>query len=625
MTGVEVIRERARELPDQPGVYLFRDTDGGVLYVGKAKSLKKRVGSYARGDRALDRKTTDLILRVAAVESMLASSETEALFLEQNLIKRHRPAFNIRLRDDKSYPYIAVTVGDRFPRVLFTRERHRKGVRYFGPYANASKVRETLDVLNRVFPYRPCEGPEPGRRSGIPCLDYHIGRCLAPCVGYVSEEGYRDLIDGVIEFLEGRSGPIERELAREMRVAAEERRYEDAARARNRLEAVRHLRERQLVDRAGVGDVDVFGVAHDGDLATVLILPLRGGRLGDRFTYVVENAASSSPDELVLLAADERYGGPTGSVPPLVCVPAELEEGEVIGELLSEWRGGRVELRVPERGEKKRLLDLAQTNAAHALEEARLQGERTRLRRFGALEELREVLNLEALPVRIECFDISNLGEAQTVASMVVFEQGIPKKADYRIFGIGHGQGQDDFASMSEAVRRRFTRLANAQSAEEGYDPGFASVPNLVVIDGGKGQLSAALGALDGLDLPRVAAIGLAKRIEEVFVPGRAEPIVLPDDSPALLLLRRIRDEAHRFALKHHRRRRTKASGTDSLFERLPGVGPARKQALLEHFGSPAGVLAASADELESVPGLPRKTAREIHAFLNKTGGAGPS
>jgi excinuclease ABC subunit C len=385
---------------------------------------------------------------------------------------------------------------------------------------------------------------------------------------------------------------------------------------------VKHLRERQLVDRPGSGDLDVFGIAQDGDLATVLILPLRGGRLGDRFTFVVENAASSSPDELVLLAAEERYGGPNGTVPPLVCVPAELDEGELIGELLSEWRGGRVELRVPERGANRKLLELAQTNAAHALEEARLQGERTRLRRFGALEELREVLNLESLPLRIECFDISNLGEQATMASMVVFEQGVPKKADYRIFGIGHDQGQDDFASMSEAVRRRFTRLANADSADDGYDPGFASVPNLVVIDGGKGQLSAALGALDGLDLPRVAAIGLAKRIEEVYVPGRSDPILLPPDSPALLLLRRIRDEAHRFALKHHRRRRAKASGTNSLFERLPGVGPARKQALLQHFGSPAGVLAATADELESVPGLPRKTAREIHAFLNKTGGA---
>ncbi len=622
MPGVEVIRERARELPDAPGVYLFGDESGAILYVGKAKSLRKRVTSYTRADRALDRKTLDLVLRVSTVETMLAASETEALLLEQNLVKRHRPPFNVRLRDDKSYPYVAVTVGDRFPRVLFTRERHRRGVRYFGPYASASKVRETLDVLNRVFPYRPCEGPEPGRRSGIPCLDYHIGRCLAPCVGYVSEEGYRELIDGVIAFLEGRSGPIERALEAEMHAAAAGQRYEEAARARNRLEAVRHLRERQLVDRVGTGDLDVIGLAVDGDLAVVLILPVRGGRVGDRLTYVLENAAGSPPAELILLAVAERYAGVT--VPPLVCVPVDVAETAFLAELLQEWRAGIVEVRTPVRGAKRRLLEMANSNAVNALETARLQGERTRQRRIGALEELREALNLEALPLRIECFDISNLGDQATVASMVVFEQGVAKKSDYRVFGIDRTGGPDDFASMAEAVRRRFTRLANASSVDGDHDPGFATLPNLVVIDGGRGQLSAALGALDGLDLPRVAAIGLAKRIEEVFVPGRAEPVLLDVDSPALLLLRRIRDEAHRFALKHHRRRRSRIAGTDSLFERLPGVGPARKRILLAHFGSPASVLAASADELERVPGLPARTAREIHAFLNKTGGAGP-
>ena len=399
--------------------------------------------------------------------------------------------------------------------MLFTRERHRKGVRYFGPYASASKVRETLDVLNRVFPYRPCEGPEPGRRSGIPCLDYHIGRCLGPCVGYVSEEGYRELIDGIIEFLEGRSGPIERELAREMKSAATERRYEDAARARNRLEAVRHLRERQLVDRPGVGDIDVFGIAQEGDLATVLILPLRGGRLGDRFTFMVENAAASSPDELVLLAAEERYGGPNGSVPPLVCVPAELEEGELIGELLSEWRGGRVEMRVPERGNNRKLLELAQTNAAHALAEARLQGERTRLRRFGALEELREVLNLESLPLRIECFDISNTwASRRRWPRWSCSSTGMPKKADYRIFGIERtGRAR----TTSRRCRRPCAAVHAARERRLGRQRlrpvGSPPCPNLVVIDGGKGQLTAALGGArrsttsprGGRDRPRQA------------------------------------------------------------------------------------------------------------------------
>ncbi len=623
--GVEVIREGARELPDAPGVYLMHGSADEVLYVGKAKSLRKRVGSYARGDRLLDRKTLDLVARVASIESIVVESESEALFLEQNLVKRHRPAFNIRLRDDKSYPFIAVTVGERFPRVLFTRERHRRGVRYFGPYANASKVRETLDVLGRVFPFRPCEGPQPGRRSGVPCLDYHIGRCLAPCVAYVSEERYRELIDGVVAFLEGRTRPIERQLEEDMKVASAEQRFEDAARARNRLTAVRHLMERNLVDRVGSADFDVIAVASDGDVASVQVFPLRDGRLGDRFSYTLENAAEESVGALVLAAVEERYAAPSGGVPPLVCVPEGIDDVGALADRLCELRGGQVEVRVPLRGEKRRLLELATRNARHALEGARLQGERDRARRVGAIEELREALNLESLPLRIECFDVSNLGDQATVASMVVFEQGVAKRSDYRVFGIEHGQGQDDFASMAEAVRRRFTRLANPASAERDYDAGFAATPNLVVIDGGRGQLSAALGALDGIDLPRVAAIGLAKRIEEVFLPGRSDPIILAEDSPALLLLRRIRDEAHRFALRHHRERRSRAAGTESLFERLPGVGPARRNALLSHFGSPAAVLAASPGELEAVPGLPRATARQIHAFLHRAGGPGPA
>ncbi len=639
-TGVDVIRERARELPDAPGVYLLGGRDGDVLYVGKAKSLRKRVASYARADRALDRKTADLVARVATVDSMLATSETEALLLEQNLIKRHRPPFNIRLRDDKSYPYIAVTVSDPYPRVMFTREHHRRGVRYFGPYASASKVRETLDVLNRVFPFRPCEGPEPGRRSGVPCLDYHIGRCHAPCVGYISREGYREVIDGVIEFLEGRSEPIERRLEAEMRAAADEHRFEDAARARNRLAAVRHLRERQLVDRASVGDVDVLGVAREGDLACVVLLPVRGGRLGDRFNVLLENSAESELDDVIEVFAAERYGLGGVSVPPLVLVPDGLQRREALAELLSERRGARVELRHPERGEKRRLAELAQTNARHALRGEALRVEQTRSRSVGALEELRDVLNLESLPQRIECFDVSNLGESATMASMVVFEGGTAKKADYRIFGIGHGQGQDDFASMAEAIRRRFTRLADAQQPHsEAADPedfarlraagagdpdaSFAATPNLIVIDGGKGQLSAALEALGQIELPRVAAIGLAKRIEEVFLPGRSDPVLLDADSPALLLLQRVRDEAHRFALLHHRRRRARTT-TESIFDRLPGVGPARKRALMRHFGTPNRILEATPAELEAVPGLPPKTARAIYAHLHRTGGAAP-
>ena len=427
------------------------------------------------------------------------------------------------------------------------------------------------------------------------------------------------MIDGVIEFLEGRTEPIERELEREMRAAAEEQRFEDAARARNRLQAVRHLRERQLVDRASVGDVDVIGVERDGDLACVVLLPLRDGRLGDRFLLFVENSADSSLDGLLEAFAAERYGAGGVAVPPLVVVPPGLEDPETLASLLRERRGARVELRAPERGEKRRLGELAQRNARHALQNEVLRAEHTQSRRVDALEELREALNLESLPVRIECFDISNLGESATVASMVVFEGGVAKKADYRIFGIGHGRGQDDFASMAEAVRRRFTRLTAADEQGE-YDASFAALPNLVVIDGGKGQLNAALDALGALDLPRVACVGLAKRIEEVFLPGRSQPVLLEEGSAGLLLLQRVRDEAHRFALSHHRRRRARTT-TDSIFDHLPGVGPARKRALMRHFGTPNRIFEATPAELEAVPGLPPKTARAVYSYLHRTGG----
>ena len=624
--GAELIRERARDLPDSPGCYLYKDESDTILYVGKAKSLRKRVASYARVDRLLERKTHELVGRVAAIETVVTATESEAFMLEQSLIRRHRPQFNIRLRDDKSYPYIAVTVSDRYPRVLFTRERHRRGVRYFGPYSSAYKVRATLDVLSRVFPYRPCEGPQPGRRSGIPCLDYHIGRCGAPCVGYVSEEGYREIIDGVIEFLSGRTKTIERRLEWEMRDAAAGQRFEEAARARNRLTAIRSLAERQLTDNPSTGDVDVIGVARSGAIACVQLFPVRAGRLGDRFSFVIENAEGASEQEILEAFAAQRYGPseevPGAAVPPLVLVGDAVEETAPLRDLLAERRGAAVEVRVPQRGEKRRLLELAEANARHALEGERLRGAHARERQAGALEELREVLNLESLPERIECFDISNLGDESTMASMVVFEGGVSIRSHYRIFGIDREGGPNDFASMAEAVRRRFTRLVAArsgQAGDEGADVSFSSTPDLVVIDGGKGQLGAALEELRVFDLPRVACVGLAKRIEEVFVPGETAPIVLPEDSPALLLLRAIRDEAHRFALSHHRKRRSRST-TVSLVDQIPGVGPARKRALLQHFRSPQGILSASPTEMEAVPGLPPKTARAIWDHLHKTG-----
>jgi excinuclease ABC subunit C len=616
-TREERIEVQLKGLPAKPGVYLFRDGKGSVLYVGKAKSLRARVRSYFRGGDSrlgLDR----LIERVEQIEVIVTSTEVEAFHLEQNLIKRYRPTFNVRLRDDKSYPYIAVTVEDEYPRVMFTRERHRRGVVYFGPYASAKKVRETLDVLNRVFPYRPCEGPQPGRHSGIPCLDYHIDRCLAPCVGYVTKEDYREIVERVIEFLSGETRPVQRELEEKMHAAAERQEFEEAARYRNRLIAVRHLAERQAADKRAIGTVDVVGMAASGRTAAVQVFPLRGGRLVDRHTFYLENEAGEDVPQLLESFCLEYYCG-APSVPPLIVVPPDVGSTDALAGYLSDLRGSKVEVRPARRGEKRRLQELAQQNAELALESDAANSERKRLRRVEALEELRECLNLESLPIRIECFDISTIQGESPVGSMVVFQDAVPKKAHYRKFGIKGVEGQDDFAMMAEVISRRFARAREV--TEERYDEGFAAIPNLVVVDGGKGQLSAALAAVQEYDLPRLAVIALAKREEEVFVPGRSEPIVLPADSAGLQLLQRIRDEAHRFALGFHRHRRD-AKARESILDALPGVGPARKRALIQHFGSPERLLAATSEELEGVPGVPAKIGRQVHAALHRTGRA---
>jgi excinuclease ABC subunit C len=500
---------------------------------------------------------------------------------------------------------------------MFTRERHRPGVWYFGPYANAKKVRETLDVLNRVFPYRPCEGPKPGRHSGIPCLDYHIDRCLAPCVGYVSQADYRAIIESVIEFLSGNVKPVQRELEQKMRAAAEDERFEEAARYRNRLHAVQHLVERQGADRQSVGTVDVIGFAAEGDRAVVQIFPLRGGKMVDRHSFHVENVGGQDLTTVIESFSLEYYGS-APSVPPQIVVPRDAGDLSALAEFLSEKRGARVEVRTAERGEKRRLQELADENARHALSTDQAQSEQKMLRRVESLEELREALNLESLPIRIECYDISHAMGQDPVASMVVFQDGLPKKADYRKFGIKTaGEDPDDFAAMAEVISRRFARLSDGTG--ETHDSSFASAPNLVVIDGGKGQLSAALAAMQAYDLPRVAVIALAKRIEEVFVPGSSDPIILSRHNPGLQLLQRVRDEAHRFALGFHRQRRD-ARGFASIFDELEGVGPARRRALLQHFGSVEQMLAATAEELEGVPGVPSKTARRIYSQLHKAG-----
>ncbi|MFO7571513.1 MAG: excinuclease ABC subunit UvrC [Gaiellaceae bacterium] len=604
---------KLRGLPTAPGVYLFRDASSDVLYVGKAKSLRPRVRSYfQRGDGRVA--IGQLAERIADVEVIVTRTEAEALHLEQSLVKRHRPPFNIRLRDDKSFPYIAVTTSDEYPRVMFTRERHRRGTVYFGPYANAKKVRETLDVLNRAFRFRPCEGPRPGRHSGIPCLDFHIDRCFAPCVGEIGREAYGKIIDGVVEFLSGDTTPILRELEERMHEAAAEERFEEAARYRNRLFSVRHLADRQAADRRSVGNTDVIGLAVEGDRAAVQVFPLRDGKMIDRYGFHLENVAGEDGETILETFVLEYYGA-TPSVPPVVLVPPLLGDVSALEDVLSDRRGSRVQIRTPQRGEKRRLVELAVENARLALHADAAEREATRLRRVAALEELREALNLESLPLRIECFDVSNIQGESIVASMVVFQDARPKNAHYRTFAIRGLDGQDDVGAIGEAVSRRFAR------AREAEDESFSQLPNLVVVDGGKGQLAAALTALERLDLARIAVIALAKREEEVFVPGESAPVVLDRHGSGLQLLQRIRDEAHRVALRYHRRRRG-ARSLETIFEGLTGIGPVRRRAILRHFGSVDHFLAASQEELEGVPGLPPKTARSLYAQLHK---AGPS
>ncbi len=615
------LAEQRSELPDQPGVYLFKDTDGDVIYVGKAISIRKRVGSHFSGK---GRSSAEMLSQVRSFDFLVTETEAEALLAEQQLIKRHRPRFNIRLRDDKSYPYIGISLDEEYPRVYFTRERHRGNRVYFGPYSSAKRTRETLELLGKLFQYRTCEGPEPGRRSGVPCLDYYIKRCQAPCVGYIDRAEYRRNIEAISAFLSGRYRDVERDVEAKMEEASRAEQYERAAVFRDRLAAVRSLMQRQRVAGDSLQNADVIGVAVDGRDANAQVFQVRDGVLSERQSFYLANEGERSEAEVIEEFLAQYYGA-VPSIPRLIVVGAALGGREgLLAEALTTRRGGRVEVRAAERGDKRRLRELAERNAKLALAQDRLRRERRRQQRVDALADLAEALGLETLPVRIEGFDISNLGPDHTVASMVVFEGGAPKKSDYRRFKIrgDRAAGPDDFASMEEVLGRRVARL-DAQvdlSPHDGErDESFAAHPDLILIDGGKGQLGAAMRPLAGLVERGLAVVSLAKRLEEVYLPGRPEPLPVPADSEASRLLQRVRDEAHRFAITHHRTRRD-AAMTRSLLDELPGVGPSRKRALLVHFGSPERVASASREELEAVPGIPGKLARDIHRQLNRTG-----
>jgi excinuclease ABC subunit C len=621
MEQSEKLAEQRRALPDVPGVYLFRDAGGRVLYVGKAKSIRKRVASHFTG-ATTGRPATELVSRIESIDYVATANEAEALLAEQSFIKQHRPPFNIRLRDDKSYPYIGISLDEEFPRVYFTRERHRAGRAYFGPFSSAKRVRETLDLLGKLFPYRTCEGPEPGRASGNPCLDYYIKRCQAPCVGYVSTEEYRQNIEAIVDFLSGRYRQIERELEEGMAETAADQEFEQAAVLRNRLRAVRSLFERQRVASDTVGTLDIIAVAVESTEANAQVFQVRDGVLADRQSFYLENRAGRSEAEVAEEFAIQYYATSL-SIPAEIVGPASLAGAEGVKQALEERREGPVALRHAQRGDKRRLYELAERNAQLALEQDKLRTQRRRQQRVDALNDLRAALSLDALPVRIECFDVSNLGPTHTVASMVVFEGGAPKKSDYRRFKVRALNGrQDDFAALEEILSRRMAQFMAQKELsphDKAYDASFAALPGLIVIDGGKGQLASGLQSLQGFLDQGVAVVSLAKRLEEVFAPGRKRAIVLPQDSVALQLLQRLRDEAHRFALEHHRLRRDRSMRA-SILDELQGIGPARKRMLLRHFGSPERLLGASREELQAVPGLPGKVARRLHEQLHRTG-----
>jgi excinuclease ABC subunit C len=603
-------------VPDAPGAYLFRDGDGRVIYVGKAKSLRKRLPSY--WSWPLDARTEAMVDASRQVEWIVASNEVDALHLEYNLIQQHRPRFNVRYRDDKSYPYLAVTVGQTWPRATVTRAKRRKGMKYFGPYAHAYAIRDTLDSLTRVFPVRTCSDGffDQRRRAGRPCLYYDIGRCLGPCVPEktgVTEEGYRATVDRLIGFLDGNQRPVLRDLDIEMRGAADKQEYEKAARFRDRLGAARKAIESQEMVLGRREDLDVVGLDEDDLEAAFQVFFVRRGRVTGRKGWVVDRVEDLDTPGLVSSFVRQLYME-RDEVPPRVLVPAWPVDRPLLEEWLSSRRDGRVRIHVPERGEKRRLLQIVTTNAKESFLRHKLKRASDFAARSRALKELGETLGLADPPLRVEGYDISNIGPESKVGSMVVFEDGLPKRPDYRRFEIKGVAGQDDFASMEEMLGRRFSRYLKERDEPPGTRRRFAYPPALVVVDGGRGQLNVALRVLDrlGLDIP---AVGLAKRLEEVYVPGQPEPLQITRGSEALFLLQHLRDEAHRFAITYHRKKRERRALASPLDE-VPGVGPARKKALLRRFGSLARLSRASTEEIAATPGVGRALAEEISSRL---------
>jgi excinuclease ABC subunit C len=614
----ENLQEKLDALPTKPGVYLMKDAGGTVLYVGKAVNLRARLRSYFHASAGLHPKTLRLVASLDDFDFIVTASELEALILEANLIKRHKPKYNVRLKDDKRYPYIKVTWQEDFPRILIVRRMKRDGARYFGPFTASWAVQQTLHTLRRVFPYLTCNRTITGQDERA-CLYLDIGLCLGPCIGTAGRDEYRAMIDGLCRFLEGKSDEVMADLEVRMRAAAGQLDFEEAARHRDQLVAIQRVIERQKVVSAAMADQDAIAFARaDGDTC-VQVFFIRHGRLIGREYFVLDGAADESDAEVVTSFVKQFYDG-AAYVPPEILLPHEIDEALVIGEWLRSRRGTKVVIRVPRRGQKRELVEMAAENAAETLAHLRAQWVVDEGKQANALAELQEHLNLQSPPNRIECYDISTTQGTATTGAMVVFVKGVPRKSDYRKFRIRSVEGSDDYASMREMLRRRFRRVKDPelQEAEEpgGKKSSWDLLPNLLVVDGGKGQLKVALEVLDEYNLRDVVpAAGLAKEEEEIFLPDRAKPVRLPNTSEGMYLMQRVRDEAHRFAITYHRGVRRSQTITSQLDE-VPGIGPKRRSALLKHFGSIDKIRAASVEELAAVPSMTRKAAEQLKGSL---------
>ena len=620
--GSADIRAQIAEVPDSPGVYLWKDAKGVVLYVGKAKALRKRMKQYAQGhdDRAM---VPEMMSRVASFDYVVTANEVESLILENNLIKEHHPRYNVDYRDDKTYPYIALTTGDAFPGIKYTREKHRPGTTYFGPYTDSKAARATIEIVRRVYPICRTDCIEwkrvtakGGEPTGKPCFDYHIGRGPGPCVGAITPEAYAETVEKVEAFLDGKQSSVARDLERQMREAAAELDFEGAARYRNRLDAVRSILERQTIVNASGLDADAIGVFREETIAGAHVVHVREGRVQGASEFILDQGLDVTDAELIE-AFLLRYYADASHVPRQVLVTTLPADPDPLEEWLAARRGRKVTIEHPERGERRRLLDMATVNARHALARYRFRTRYDEDRVNRALLELESALGLSAPPLRMECYDISTLHGRFSVGSMVVFEAGRADPSAYRRFKIrSETPESNDVAMMREVLQRRFLR-----EAKEGTR--FARKPDLIVVDGGKPQLSAAIAALADIGVTGVPVVALAKREEELFVPEWDAPVVLPGGSPSLYLVKRLRDEAHRFAITYHRELRGKAM-TASILDEIPGVGPTRKTALIKAFGSVKRLRAASVEQIAQVKGIPAPLATDVLDFLRTWDPSGP-